>query len=277
MQETHMTERKTDGGIALASSRYIDRGLAEAARREVEAQSVQEERTQAEAPRAYRLSAGESCAEGYRSENGLMTEEGLLRYANESRAMRIANKDFAEDTVGIYAASEAHALEPAVKKPTALDAVRQAGERVRQLPATTADTVKKRYLLWFDPRRGSTENEKRRFPLSAFAAVAAVAISMMLIVAGSLMVIGAETQISRLNRQITDLREEVTDLRATLETSVDLVELRRIATEEYGMVGEEYLKMDLIVLDRDEIAEVKGEKKRDGIGLAGLLSAIGLK
>ena len=100
---------------------------------------------------------------------------------------------------------------------------------------------------------------------------------MMLIVAGSLMVIGAETQISRLNAEITKLHEDITDLKSDLETSVDLLEIRRIATEDYGMVGEEYLKMDCIALDRDEIAEVKGEKKNSGIGLAGLLSAIGWK
>ena len=55
------------------------------------------------------------------------------------------------------------------------------------------------------------------------------------------------------------------------------MEIRRIATEEYGMVSEEYLKMDYIELERDEIAEVAGGKRKDGIGLAGLLSAIGMK
>lgn len=91
------------------------------------------------------------------------------------------------------------------------------------------------------------------------------------------MVIGAETQISRLNRQISDLHEEISDLRSDMESSIDLIEIRRIATEEYGMVGEEFLKMDYIELDRDEIAEVKGDKRAGGIGLAGLLSAIGWK
>ena len=280
MQETGLTERTeetlSEACIGAVTSRFAARGLAETARREAEEQQGRERLTRGQAPIAYRMSDAENGADAYRS-GDVMTEDDLLRYAGENRAMRVDGKDFSADTAGVYETSEAHALEPAVKKPTALDTVRQTGETLKKLPAQTVETVKKRYLLWFDPRKGSTENEKRRFPLSAFAAVAAVAISMMLIVAGSLMVIGAETQISRLNKQITNLHEEIADLKSDLESSVDLVEIRRIATEEYGMVGEEYLKMDYIVLDRDEIAEVKGERRKDGIGLAGLLSAIGRK
>ena len=269
MQKLELTERTdeqmTDPCIGSVISRFASRGLAETARTEAEKQIEREERIRRDAPIAYRMSGSADGADAYR-ENGVMTEEGLLRYAGENRAMRVEGKDFVGDAVGIYAVAEAHALEPAVKKPTAMDTVRQAGE-----------ALKKRSPLWFDPRKGTTENEKRRFPLSAFAAVAAVAISMMLIVAGSLMVIGAETQISRLNREISGLHEEIADLKSDLESKVDLVEIRRIATEEYGMVSEEYLKMDYIELERDEIAEVAGGKRKDGIGLAGLLSAIGMK
>ena len=248
MQKLELTERTdeqmTDPCIGSVISRFASRGLAETARTEAEKQIEREERIRRDAPIAYRMSGSADGADAYR-ENGVMTEEGLLRYAGENRAMRVE--------------------------------VRQAGEALKKLPAQTVDTVKKRSPLWFDPRKGTTENEKRRFPLSAFAAVAAVAISMMLIVAGSLMVIGAETQISRLNREISGLHEEIADLKSDLESKVDLVEIRRIATEEYGMVSEEYLKMDYIELERDEIAEVAGGKRKDGIGLAGLLSAIGMK
>ena len=280
MQEMRLTEQTeemlTETCVGAITSRLASRGLAETARREAETQRLREDETRGQAPIAYRMSGSETGAEAYRS-GEVMTEEGLLRYAGENRAMRVEGKDFSADTAGIYEMSEAHALEPAVRKPTALETVRQTGENLKKLPSQTVETVRRRYPLWFDPRKGMTENEKRRFPLSAFAAVAAIAISMMLIVAGSLMVIGAEMQISRLNRQITDLHGEIADLKSDLESSVDLVEIRRIATEEYGMVSEEYLKMGYIELDRDEIAEVKGEKRKDGIGLAGLLSAIGMK
>lgn len=280
MRDRNLTERTdetlSDACIGSVLSRFAGRGLAQTSQAEAEQQIEREKQICREAPIAYRMSEKEDGAEAYRSD-GVMTEEGLLRYAGESRAMRVEGTDFSEGAVSIYEDAEAHALEPATRKPTALDRVRQAKEDLKKLPAQTVDTVKKRYPLWFDPRRGTTENEKRRFPLSAFAAVAAVAISMMLIVAGSLMVIGAETQISRLNQEISDLHGEIADLKSDLESKVDLLEIRRIATEEYGMVSEDFLKMDYIELDREEIAEVGSGKRKDRIGLAGLLSAIGMK
>lgn len=283
MQENNLPgikeEQATDVCLQAMTSRFERRGLAESARLDAERQQEREARTGEENPLAYRLSGMSDAAVSgiYRRGKETMNSDDLLRYAGESRAMRIAGEDFSADTPGIYETAEVHGLEPAVCKPTAREAVQEAGEAIRRLPAQTLETVKTRYPLWFDPRKGSTENEKRRFPLSAFAAVAAVAVSMMLIVASSLMVIGAETQISRLNSQITDLHGQITDLQSELAEEVDLFEIRRIAVEELGMVSEDYVKMDYIELKRDEIAEVTDGKSKTGIGLAGLLSAIGLK
>lgn len=265
--------------LQAMTSRFDGRGLAESARLDAERQQAREQRTGEENPLAYRLSGMSDAAISgiYRRGKDTMNSDDLLRYAGESRAMRIAGEDFTADTPGVYETAEVHGLEPAVSKPTAREVVQEAGDAIRRLPAQTLETVKERYPLWFDPRKGSTENEKRRFPLSAFAAVAAVAVSMMLIVASSLMVIGAETQISRLNSEITDLHGQIADLESDLAAGVDLFEIRRIAVEDLGMVSEDYVKMDYIELKRDEIAEVKGEKSQSGIGLAGLLSAIGLK
>lgn len=280
MQNTELitAEQAVGTDVCAVASQFAERGLKASALREIEAQEAREKRTREQDPLAYRLSEmDETAMTAYRGGKTCMSGEDLLRYAGENRALNVAGRDFSADAVGIYESAQAYALEPAVKRPTAMDAVRDAKTRLEHLPAQTVQTVRQRLPLWFDPRKGSTENEKRRFPLSAFAAVAAVAISMLLIVSGSLMVIGAETEISRINSQITDLRGEVSDLRSELESTVDLLEIRRIATEEYGMVEEEFLKMDYIVLDREEIAEVKGEKSGSGIGLAGLLSAIGMK
>ncbi len=256
-----------------ALSEYLTHGLSVTARKEIEEQIANEQNTAGENPLAYRLSEDESLKDSYRSADGLVTEEGLLRYAGENRAIRIRETDFSADVMSVYDTAEAHALEPVTRKETILDTAKGVGEKLKSLPTETLETVKKRSPLWFDARKGTTENETRKFPLSAFAAVIAIAISMMLIVSGSLLVIGAETKISRLNSDISDLHEEITDLKSELESKVDLAEIRRIATEEYGMVDEDYLKMDYIQLDSDEISAVKGEKK-DGIGLSGLLSAI---
>ena len=55
------------------------------------------------------------------------------------------------------------------------------------------------------------------------------------------------------------------------------MEIRRIAVEEYGMVEQSFLKMDYITLDSEELVELFETNRNKNIGLAAILSAIGLK
>ena len=77
--------------------------------------------------------------------------------------------------------------------------------------------------------------------------------------------------------EIAELNGEIADLKSDLESSVDLMEIRRIAVEEYGMVEEEYLRMDYIALDSSDAVEIFEKEKDKSVGLSALLSAIGLK
>ena len=66
-------------------------------------------------------------------------------------------------------------------------------------------------------------------------------------------------------------------MRSELEASLDLLEIRRIAMEEYGMVEEEYVKMDYISLQTEDSVEAFEDDRSSGVGLSSLLSAIGIK
>ena len=114
-------------------------------------------------------------------------------------------------------------------------------------------------------------------PLSAFAAILAIAVSLMLIVASALMITHTETKISQLNSDISTLQAEVRDLEGKLEAGADLMEIRRIAVEEYGMVEEDYLRMERLSLGASETVEVYEEKRNGELGLSAILSAIGWK
>ena len=100
---------------------------------------------------------------------------------------------------------------------------------------------------------------------------------MMLIVASALMVTNAETQISKLNSEISSLHTEVSDLRSDLESQTDLMAIRQTAIEQYGMVEENFLKMDYITLDTSEMVEIFQSNRSRNVGLSAILSAIGLK
>ena len=69
----------------------------------------------------------------------------------------------------------------------------------------------------------------------------------------------------------------VKELETKLETRSDLMEIRRIATEEYGMVEQDYLRMEYVALESEEEIRVFNREKNGGVGLSAILSAIGWK
>jgi hypothetical protein len=55
------------------------------------------------------------------------------------------------------------------------------------------------------------------------------------------------------------------------------VEIRRIAVEEYGMVSEEFVKMQYMEGTSEDSVESFEEETRQNVSLDAILSAIGLK
>jgi hypothetical protein len=91
------------------------------------------------------------------------------------------------------------------------------------------------------------------------------------------MITHTETKISKLNSEISTLRSEIDDIEGKLEASADLMEIRRIAVEEYGMVSEDDLKMDHLSLKSAEDIRVYEQERNRELGLSAILSAIGWK
>ena len=81
----------------------------------------------------------------------------------------------------------------------------------------------------------------------------------------------------RVNEEIMAAYTTSGDLQAKLETRDNLLLIRQIATEEYGMVDEEYVRTQYITLaDKDSIEAYETEKGQ-GTSLSALLSAIGIR
>ena len=70
---------------------------------------------------------------------------------------------------------------------------------------------------------------------------------------------------------------EVSELRSDFETCYDLLEIRRIAVEEYGMVTEEYLKNHFTSIGSEDSVESFEDDRDDSVSLGAILSAIGWK
>ena len=266
--------------ISALSMRYAARGLVKSVRDGAEEQIRREEETRALVPDAYRLSTLSDAAVAgcYRRGKDTMSGADLVRYFGEMRSARIRNADFSgytgiDECVGFNVKDKSRAL-VAVTSKKSLPALTQ---RVKALPAELGQKLKGAIPMWFDSAKPDSSKERKRFPLSAFAAAVAVAASLMLIVASSVMLTRAESSISRLQTKVSDASAEVAELRSDFEVQNDLLEIRRIAMEEYGMVEEDYLKMDYITLSSDDSVEVFEEERDESVGFSALLSAIGIK
>lgn len=262
--------------LLALSARFASRGLVKSVRLDAEAQIASEEKTRASAPCSYRLSllSENVVRENYRGGKELMSGDDLLRYVSESREIRAKEKDFSQSE-SIYEVETA--LEPISSesgRERSVDALRQT---VMTLPTAAVQTVRSRLPLWFDFKGAYRSDGRKAFPFSSFASILAIAVSMMLIVTSALMVAGVETEIGELNTEISRLTEEVEDLESELESRSDLLEIRRIAVEEYGMVEGSFVKMEHVSLDSSEKIEAFEHERSRQIGLGAILSAIGWK
>ncbi len=257
------------------------RGLAFAVARDAREQELAEEATAALDPVAYRKSmlSDEAVSKMYRGGKELMDGEDLLGYFEEARQKRLETSDFSE-LVSIYDTADPSREEEFVPN-TALVLAEEKKKllpvSVREMPAYLVKKVKTSAPDWFVGGYVKTAKKEKKFPLSAFAAMIAVAISLMLIVASSVMLTRAESRINALTLEADELTGEIAELRSDVDVENDLLHLREIAVEEYGMVDEAYVKMTYLDTEREDVIESYEEESRGGIGLSALLSAIGIK
>lgn len=261
--------------LSALSAQYAERGLVRAVRESVEAQIARERETYALAPDAYRLSelTDAAIAGRYRHGKDVMNASDLLSYFAETREKRIQNADFSQNTGMDVLEDAAETDERAVTVSESTALVSTMKEQIKALPSV----IKQKLPLWFNGEKPDVSGEKKRFPLSAFASIAAIAASLMLIVTSSIMVTRSEDELSLLKREVDILASEVAEMRSDMNVDTDLLEIRRIATEEYGMVEAEYVKSDYILRAPEEKVEAFEEERSDRLSIDALLSAIGIK
>lgn len=276
--DTRMTDLAPEVCVSALSKQFASRGLANSAVREAAQMMEAEEKTRELDPCAYRLSLLSDAAVAgiYKRGKSNMDAADLLRYAEESRKIRQRTLP-EEEAVSVYEAAAIIPDAPTKEKNTALTRFQAEATELKSVSTQAVATLKKRVPLWFDFKSANTSSETKKLPISAFASVIAVAVSLMMIVASALMITHTETKISKLNSEISTLRSEIDDIEGKLEASADLMEIRRIAVEEYGMVSEDDLKMDHLSLKSAEDIQVYEQERNRELGLSAILSAIGWK
>jgi hypothetical protein len=90
------------------------------------------------------------------------------------------------------------------------------------------------------------------------------------------MVSRASAKVSSLENKLERLESEVIDLEGKLNTKNDMLEIRRIAVEEYGMISYNYISSQYIDVKSEEKLE-KSESGNKSSWLDVFLEAIGVK
>ena len=272
-------ENSAEARVRAMVEQYAARGVARAVMTSAGEQIRREAETRAIAPEAYRLSTMSETAIDFQYRRGKshMSSADLVRYISDTRAAYLQNADLTGNT-GIDECIKENGEESctALTEQTKQN-VKPVEKSIRTLPARTGEKLRAALPAWFDTAEPDTSKNSRRFPLSAFAAMLAVAMSLLMIVASSVMVRLAESDVSRLKTKISDASAQAAELKSDFEVGNDFLEIRQIATEEYGMVAEDYVKMDYVSLRGEDSVEVYEEEREKSVGLSALLSAIGLK
>lgn len=130
---------------------------------------------------------------------------------------------------------------------------------------------------WFplEPLEGRTEGEKFKFPTAVIGGMAAFALSLGLIVGGSVMIGNASGEVGTLNRTISKLEAEQSELQNKLDSKYNIQDIEEDA-KSLGMINKEYAESAYIDVSADEEIEIY-DQEDEKVGFAALLNALGIK
>ncbi len=153
------------------------------------------------------------------------------------------------------------------------------GSKVKEIPShLNREEFTQFAENWFEYGKAEEirAGEKRKMPKGVLSTILIVTLSLLMIVCSTVMVSRATGEISALEDKIEVLDFEVKDLEGKLEMKNDMLDIKRIATEEYGMISAEYAASRYIDVTEEEKFEKSDGKDLSGSWLSDILRAIGI-
>lgn len=131
---------------------------------------------------------------------------------------------------------------------------------------------------WLEPNDRVRRDSRRAkpFPLSLVAGFVVIAISLMLLISGSVMVAGVKSDVGELKREVNALSSETALMENQWESELDYLEIYRLATEEYGMIDAQFVQSEYLGAGAENYVEVCETEEKTTTGWATLLAAIGI-
>lgn len=264
-------------------ARYNGRGIAVNARNSAAEQKAREDRRmlQSQSENCLYYNRVNGISDLYRSGeykgSKYMTSEDFIRYFQSRRTFRMpsalaSRQQAMEDKAKQSKTTAVSARSGLGAGNTALTASENSGKE-GHLKSRVETFVKK----WFpmEAKVGRVVEEKFRFPMKAVGSMAAFALSLGLIVSGSVMIGSASGELGTLNSEIDRLEAKQSDLQSQLDMKYNIQDIEEEA-KSLGMINREFAQDQYLEVGADEDIETY-EQEETNVGLATLLSAFGIR
>ena len=164
------------------------------------------------------------------------------------------------------------------KKAKWLTVTKHAANKIKEIPSHLNKEEFRQFAEnWFEfrPDEIVVEGEKKKIPKGVISTILIVTLSLLLIVCSSVMVSRASADVASLERRIESLEYDMRDLEGKLEVKNNLLDIKRIAVEEYGMISAEYASSRYVdIKENEQFIKIDAGKNSDS-WLSDILRAIG--
>ena len=203
-----------------------------------------------------------------------MTSEDFVRYFRSRRAFYMPSAQKAQEA---KAEEAANASVPQRKNGASPASPAESGSKEGHIERLLS-VAKSLFVKWFpiERREGRSEGARSKFPVPVLAGIAVFAISMSLIVSGSVMVGDATAIVGKLDSEIATLEAEKSDLEGKLDLKYTVEEIEKDA-KTLGMVKREYADSEYVTIKDDDEINIYDDGEEENISLASLLSAFGIE
>ena len=217
-------------------------------------------------------------------ERSCMSSEDFANYYRDLRDYKMprfysrAEKEY-EEADAAYKAEQVQESGKPPKKAKWLAITKHAKNKIKEIPSHLnkeefAEFTNEWFL--FDKDEDVVEGEKKRVPKKVIPTVLAITLSCLLIVCSSVMVSRATADVGALEDRVDSLSFEIRDLEGKLNVKNDMLEIRRIAVEEYGMISEGFASSRYVDVSSGEKLESVKKNKNKESWFKELLRAIGI-
>lgn len=269
--------------VEALCKRYKDRGIAAHVRTDAKRQEREEALSHAMAPGAYIMAERVSDGKADKYRTGLykgerhMTADDFVRYYHDQRSYKMPNYSVRATVAQQQEAEVTGGQSP--KKALWLTLTEQMPESVRKYlesPATARLAEISRDWFPIEKEQKCEKSEVKKMPAGVLGAMLTVTLCCVMIVGSSVMVSLSVREASILQNKLDALDKQYTTLNTELSLKNDMLEIERIAVEEYNMVRSEFVPTQVLTTESENTVEVYEQKSEFGQGLSNLLSAIGI-